>query len=210
MKSKIGDTHGDLRKAKEQSIAMNDNFCHKRQSRTSLRLVTAFNQNVLEVRMTGYQYSSIIWLSQDRYTIIDNEDYKWLSQWKWHITHSGYALRRTPRINGVQGRVYMHRLLNNTALGFQTDHIDGNPLNNRRNNLRECTQKQNTWNARKPNHNTSGFKGVTFHTPTKKWFARIMTDGHRVHLGTFDTIEEARDAYQKSVTNYHGEFARCN
>ena len=87
------------------------------------------------------------------------------------------------------------------------DHIDGNPLNNKIENLRECTHQQNHFNERKPKNNTSGIKGVSFHKPTKKWRATVFLNYKQHYLGLFKDIKEAEKACIEFRNKHHGEFA---
>lgn len=86
------------------------------------------------------------------------------------------------------------------------DHIDGNPLNNCINNLRIASQKENLRNSKKRKSNTSGFKGVSKHR--NKWLSYIGFNSKQIHLGRFDTPEEAHAAYCKASKELHGEFGR--
>ena len=86
------------------------------------------------------------------------------------------------------------------------DHIDGNPGNNRINNLREASHVENSWNQRMSRSNTSGFKGVSKYR--SRWKARVKKDGKTYCLGTYDTPEEAHQAYCKAAAELHGDFAR--
>jgi hypothetical protein len=88
------------------------------------------------------------------------------------------------------------------------DHVDGDGLNNRLSNLRLASRAENQWNVGAPRTNTSGIKGVSWHSRNKKWVATLRRHGKKVHLGYFRTKEEAQDAYQKAVPTFHGEFAR--
>jgi hypothetical protein len=88
------------------------------------------------------------------------------------------------------------------------DHADGGKLNNRRENLRVTTQKNNARNARRSKVNSSGYKGVSFHAQRKKWRALIRIDGKRKSLGEFDTPEQAYAAYCKAAIEHFGEYAR--
>jgi hypothetical protein len=89
----------------------------------------------------------------------------------------------------------------------QIDHIDGNPLNNRIENLRDVTQSVNLRNAKKKINNISGFNGVCFRKDNKKWQANITIDGKLTYLGSFDAIEDAIEARQKASLN-HGYTGR--
>jgi len=88
------------------------------------------------------------------------------------------------------------------------DHIDGNPLNNAINNLREATQQQNLYNLRKSVKNTSGYKGVHFHKGTSKWRAVVTVNNKPKHLGLYLTPEEANIVYTIWCVKNRGEFAR--
>src|SRR5258708_6676719 len=90
------------------------------------------------------------------------------------------------------------------------DHINGEPSDNRLANLRDCSQKQNTWNMRAHRDNSSGVKGASFCQRRQLWFARICRDGRSHHLGYFSTVERASDAYDAAARRLHGEFARTN
>jgi hypothetical protein len=88
---------------------------------------------------------------------------------------------------------------------FQIDHIDGDKMNNRLENLREATNTENQWNrhqARKDNQST-GIQGVGIHQKTKKYIARISANGKRIFLGLFDTAERAHEAYVNAKRRLH-------
>lgn len=87
------------------------------------------------------------------------------------------------------------------------DHKDRNPANNRIENLRLSTPGQNTHNQKMHRRNKSGFKGVSFNKAMSKWHARIYLDRKLNHLGFFDTVQEAHEAYKKAAIELHGEFA---
>lgn len=89
----------------------------------------------------------------------------------------------------------------------QIDHINGDPLDNRWCNLREATQSENNWNIRRASNNTSGYKGVSWHSGTKKWTAAIMRNRKSHWLGSFETKGEARQAYIQASKKLHGEFS---
>mgnify|MGYP001579989416 CR=1 FL=1 len=83
-------------------------------------------------------------------------------------------------------------------------------LDNKKDNLRICTNSQNGMNRKLNNNNTSGHKGVHWHKFSKTWHARILMCKKRKHLGQFDTKKEAAIAYNKAAKEFFGEFARLN
>ena len=90
------------------------------------------------------------------------------------------------------------------------DHIDRDPLNCQRYNLRRATRRQNTQNQKLRSSNESGYKGVSWHKTRKKWQAYIMADYKRQHLGLFLSAKEAAIAYNEAALRLHGEFAAIN
>jgi hypothetical protein len=103
----------------------------------------------------------------------------------------------------------MHRvILGNSSP--HTDHINGNGLDNRRSNIREATGKQNARNCARPVHNTSGVKGVSWHSQRRKWAASICVNKRAVHVGLFNSKEDAAKARDAAATKYHGAFARLS
>ena len=89
----------------------------------------------------------------------------------------------------------------------QIDHINNDVSDNRIENLRDVTSKQNSYNRRKPCSNTSGYKGVTFHKRDKKWQASVEVDGRTKFLGYFNSPEKAHQAYCSAVDEIHGPYA---
>lgn len=110
--------------------------------------------------------------------------------------------------HGSQG--YLHRTIMRAPKGSQVDHINGDRRDNRRCNLRVCTQAQNLWNNGKKAHNKSGFKGVYFCGQTQRWRAEIRVNKRCIKLGRFDTPELAAAAYDSAARLHHGQFARLN
>jgi hypothetical protein len=155
-------------------------------------------------------------LTKGKVAVVDDADFEWLSQWKWTYLPSkndrGYAYRRK-RVDGRNTCIYLHRFIMETPEGMDTDHKNGNPLDNRRVNLRICTTAENLAN-RGPllTRNKSGYRGVCLQR--NKWIAQIgyrRADGRtNIVLGRFNTPEEAARAYDKELHAKFGEFAKLN
>lgn len=114
-----------------------------------------------------------------------------------------------------KGKQYLvHRLVFLDMTGSfpdgDVDHIDGNGLNNRWNNLRIVNAIENGKNRRLNDNNVSGYQGVSFYNLTNKWRAAISIDGKKKHLGYFDTFEEAKERRVKAEKefNYHENHGR--
>ena len=89
------------------------------------------------------------------------------------------------------------------------DHINGIRTDNRLCNLREATRAQNSFNRGRNKNNTSGYKGVRSDNRFNNWVARIGINGKDIYLGSFDSPEEASEAYQAAASKYHGEFYKA-
>lgn len=153
-------------------------------------------------------------LTQGKFAVVDNEDYEYLSQWKW-CYNNGYASRgltaaEKRELGVTSGRVLMHREIMGQPNGMMIDHIDGNGINNQRSNLRICSNKENAKNQRMQRNNTSGFKGVSWIKRDKKWRAVIYYNGKLRILGTFQIKEEAADAYDRAACELYGNYALPN
>lgn len=152
----------------------------------------------------------IIKLTKNKETLINDEDYTYLSQFKWQLSSEGYAQRVTSRKLGKRKSIQMHREIMNCSTGKEIDHINGNRLDNRKENLRICTSQQNQFNLKRRINNTSGYKGVSWHKKDKKWRARIKADNKYIFLGNFDSKNKAAKAYDTAAKQYFGEYARLN
>lgn len=150
-------------------------------------------------------------LSNGGYTVVDNEDYDYINNWKWVRSSRGYAQRgsKVKIDDEFRGVTYLiHRVLMDAKKGQQIDHVNGNPLDNRRSNLRFSTQKQNLRNQKVAKNNKTGHKGVS--VCGNKYRAMIGMDGKLKHLGLFNTVEEASMAYNVAAFQYDPEFSRLN
>lgn len=148
-------------------------------------------------------------LSRGLVMLVDDADFEWLSQWKWHAcwnTNGFYAKRQLRIGTNKQRAVALHRLLMNA-------HRDGNTLNNQRYNLRICNAAQSAQNRRvqdraKASAGTSRFKGVRLVRPGC-WEARITVNGKR-YCRSYRSELEAALAYDAKAHEFHGEFAKTN
>lgn len=151
-------------------------------------------------------------LTQGKFALVDDEDFEWLSQHKWHLSQHGYAARGKHEgyPKKTVGILFMHRVILNAPSGTEVDHINGNRLDNRRSNLRLCTRRQNLQNSRKRDNSSSLYKGVYFDKSRNKWQAYIDGPHGRIHLGRFSQETDAARAYDEKAKEVFGEFARLN
>lgn len=122
------------------------------------------------------------------------------------IVRHGYILIRVD-----QSRLLAHRLawfyVHERWPENDIDHINGNPSDNRIENLREATRAENLKNTKVSSRSSTGIKGVSRFGCSGKFRATIRCDGKRLHLGLFDTAEEADTAYKAAAELHHGKFA---
>jgi hypothetical protein len=106
---------------------------------------------------------------------------------------------------------YVHQIVYLYHHGYipsYLDHIDGDGLNNKIENLRECTQSQNIANSKLSKANSSGYKGVTYRKDTKNWQAQITVNRKNISIGSYKTKKEAAIAYKNVSKKIYGDFAR--
>lgn len=149
--------------------------------------------------------------------IVDDDDYEDLMKYKWQITRDNgivkpYAMRGQWK-DGKTHTIRMHRQIMNAPQGVSIDHINGDTLDNRKSNLRFCTQAENSRNRGidRVKNKISKFKGVTkFKNRIKCWVAQIEVDGKRKPITYHYTEKEAAIAYDEMAKKYFGEFAWLN
>ena len=125
------------------------------------------------------------------------------------VNDKGYLVIR------YKGKVYKaHRLawliITSSLPSGEIDHVNGNKLDNSISNLRIASREQNNRNVGLRSDNTSGFKGVRWSNPNKKWHANISVAKKRIHLGFFEKKEDAVEAYRKASLKYHKNFSPFN
>ncbi len=124
------------------------------------------------------------------------------------IGNHGYMRGNIGNKSFLAHRVVMAMCLDTWEFGF-VDHINGNKLDNRRENLRLCSNAENLRNS-KPRGGSSKYKGVCFHNQNKNWISNITIDGKTIHIGSFDDEVSAALAYDEAAKRLHGEYARIN
>lgn len=112
--------------------------------------------------------------------------------------------------DGSRGTALMHRVLIEAPDDIFVDHINGDRLDNRRSNLRLATNQQNCWNQGLGARNTSGFKGVSWHSRDLMFQASIRVSGKQITLGSFAYSISAARAYDRAAREHYGEYARLN
>ena len=141
--------------------------------------------------------------------LVDDEDYDQIIQYNWHIGRqkSKFRVER----NHKAGIRRLHRfILNISDPSIQVDHIDRNPLNNQKNNLRIVSVTENNRNIALSKRNTSGYKGVSWHKTANKWTVRIHYNGKYHSCGLYDNVKDAARAYNEKALEYYKEFAFLN
>lgn len=137
----------------------------------------------------------------------DKEDYNIIKKYAWftyngYITTNNYIDKRYPRL------LKMHRLvMQERNPNVYIDHINHNPTDNRKCNLRATTPSQNARNHKLSTSNTSGVTGVVFQKASQKWLARIGVDYNTIVLGAYDTFDEAVMARKNAEKLYYGDYS---
>lgn len=134
---------------------------------------------------------------------IDLDDIDLLSKYKWRMVSKRYAMTDVNK-----KKVFMHHKLIDVPEGMVVDHINGNGLDNRRSNLRCCTQADNTKNQKLRSTNKTGYTGVQWVESRGRWYVYIMVSYKNIFLGSYDNINDAIEARKIAEEKYFGEFAR--
>lgn len=146
--------------------------------------------------------------------LIDEVDRELVSRFTWNArpTRSTiYACARVPkefRDQWNQSYIRLHNLILPPLSGMETDHKDRNGLNCCRYNLRACTESQNNFNRVWPKSKKTNYRGLA--PVGRKWLAHIQVNRKQIHLGVFDTEEEAALAYNRAAVHHFGEFSNLN
>jgi hypothetical protein len=165
-----------------------------------------------------------------KFTVLyDAEDHDKVSTYRWHVNKdnkknkdkfyvvSHYCsdsewVKRSdhPSLRRKRHTISIHRLVMDAPKGMYVDHINGNALDNRKSNLRLCTNAQNCRNTGPYLNNKSGYRGVCWHKRDKQWRAQIKHNGKVIWIGGYQDKEEAARAYDNKALELQGEFANLN
>jgi len=156
-----------------------------------------------------------IQLTQGKVALVDDGDFEWLNQYKWcanRIRNDNYwYAMRGIRIKGKHIKILMHRFILGAKSGELVDHVNHLSLDNRRVNLRLCSNAENLANMRPRKYSKSSkFKGVTWCKRQKKWVAQLTVNMKHFYLGSFSSETDAAIAYNEAAPEYFGEFAHLN
>ena len=155
-------------------------------------------------------------LSNGLITQVDAEDFHKFGGLRWYAQESKtcngtkfYVFRIFRLATRCYKKCYLHRVILDAEKGSTVDHIDGNPLNNTRENLRIVTPTENRQNGAKRT-GASTFKGVSWYKAAKLWTAQIRAEGKKIHLGYFKNEIEAARVYDRNAVKYFGDMACVN
>lgn len=144
------------------------------------------------------------------FVLVDDEDYKVCSSHRWHINgkYASANIKETP--NDPPKSIRMHRFITKCPKGKMVDHIDGNTLNNQKENLRICNDSENGMNKKKKSNTSSMYKGVMKNGNYNTYYSEIVVRGIKIKLGFYRSQEEAAEAYNEAAITHFGEFAKLN
>lgn len=139
--------------------------------------------------------------------LLDDEDVEKVKKYKWHLRDRNIdIIYFVTNLYKEKRKLYLHRYITNARNGFCIDHMNHDFLDNRKCNLRECTQKDNNRNMIIRRNNTSGYQGVCWDKSKNKWMAKIKINHKDIFLGRYDNKELAYRVYndraKKNMENF--------
>lgn len=150
-------------------------------------------------------------LTQGFYSIIDSEDFSRIAKYSWCLHKNGKQGKKYAATRTKNKYVLLHRLILDAVNSkFQVDHINGDTLDNRKQNLRLCSRSENLRNGKKHIDSKSKYKGVIYNKLNKNYRARICKDYKIIEIGSFKTEKGAAKAYDKKAIELFGSFAKLN
>ena len=158
-------------------------------------------------KITIYDDYAEVDLGHEVVSIIDVEDVQLVSDYAWYKSHYGYSCNK----NNKRGtNIMMHRLIMRASEGEYVDHINRNPLDNRKSNLRICSHQQNCFNKCGNKNTTSKHRGVCWKTREQKWIGEIKCGDTKKYIGSYLSEDDAGRAYDKEAIALYGKFAYLN
>jgi hypothetical protein len=158
-----------------------------------------------------------IYVGEGLFAVCDWSDWGKVRSYNWNLTTRNktlgagclYAQAWSSNSTGSRNRVTMHQLIMQPPKGLVVDHINGNGLDNRRENLRLVTHQENSFNQHQ-HGGSSKYCGVCYRSDTKSWRAYITKDGARTYLGSYANEVEAALEYDRKAKELFGEYAKLN
>jgi len=180
----------------------------------------AMNLEAVRAQRLAEPQTAMIYIGKGKWAVIDREDYDTVRDFNWHLGTKGYAQtsfydaeKYNKETNGTR-TARLHRLILGVVGGVKVDHVDRNKLNNRRRNLRPCSNAENLRNRGackvRKSEITSTHKGIYFERKKRLWRVKIVVDGRRIHGGRFKSETDAARKYNELAIIHHGEFACLN
>ncbi len=170
-----------------------------------------YHKDVMSKTMKNYNRKSNVFYEEGDYIVgltsknerflIDKDDLDTVMWHCWSIDSYGYLAAVANRKS-----LLIHRLIMDAPPDKMVDHINHDICDNRKANLRLVSNSQNQMNSRTPSNNTSGVKGVCWHKVLEKWKASITVRGRVIHLGYYDSIQDATIARELAELNYFKEY----
>jgi hypothetical protein len=156
-------------------------------------------------------------LTKDKFALVDDDDYYWLSQWNWfavEIKNTWYARRSKKKgvlRSNEKYEIYLHRIVMRCSnIDFVIDHLDKNGLNNQKENLRICTKSENNKHTSSHKNSSSQYLGVSYDKNRNKWSANLMNNGKKILFKRYNTEIEAAKAYDITAKTQFGVYANLN
>lgn len=152
-----------------------------------------------------------IQLTRGLFSVVDDNASPEITSKKWYAEHGNkentkFYAAGYEKINGKKTKIYLHRVITKAKKGEFVDHINGDTLDNRSENLRICNASENQMNRCINSKSFSGVRGISFEEKSQKWTARIKVKGKSIWLGRFMTKEAAMFAYSNAARDYFGPF----